>query len=271
MFRRSDRTWTIAAAFGLGSFTAAGACSLRDLSDIHGTSPVDAAVVDAASEGPGSDGSLRFCASHTGHALCADFDLGPYNAQFGMFGTTPGGTLSATPPGISPPNSLLAQVGTSPMNRDGATLSTAFVGTASSSVTLSFQLLVDSWINNYVVDIALITINGGAPKGHELNFYAGASPGLLNERFGAPDGGIVSLGHSASAPTPLGTWVQVEITLDLANHTCIAKLDTAVVVSDTIDPSWTAGPPMVTFGIVWAQSQSSPWSVRYDNVLIDWQ
>jgi hypothetical protein len=60
---------------------------LRDLSDIHGTS-----VVDAASEGPMGpvpDGSLGFCASHTGHALCADFNVGAYNAQFGMFNTSP--------------------------------------------------------------------------------------------------------------------------------------------------------------------------------------
>jgi hypothetical protein len=50
-----------------------------------------------------------------------------------------------------------------------------------------------------------------------------------------------------------------------------AKLDTAVVVSDTIDPSWTAGSPTVVVGIAWAQSQASTWAVRYDNVLVDWQ
>jgi hypothetical protein len=120
-------------------------------------------------------------------------------------------------------------------------------------------------------NVASIVIDETTPNYHALVFLAGNGLGGLQEDFIGPDGGQLYPWHQFAVLPQLGTWTHVELTLDLVARTCSATLNgTPVLSASPIDPSWAAGTPSVTIGISFA-SQSAPWAVRYDNVIVDWR
>jgi hypothetical protein len=159
-----------------------------------------------------------------------------------------------------------------------------FTGTASTLVTYAFELRVESWVTvlppGQGANIANILINAGAASWHALTLIIAPGQTLLQESFHTADAGTQYRSHPFSQTIPLASsaadasdgWMQVELTLNLAQRTCNAKLNRMTVVnSESLDPSWTSGTPSVTLGLGYVPSEASPWIARYDNVTVDWQ
>lgn len=231
---------------------------------------VDGATKDVESgDGP----SLGFCASQTTvHALCADFDIGAFNAQFTTYlFVTPSTSLGIDATRWrSPPNSLLSVVPEAAASGNAAAMEQLFAGTAS-KVTYAFDLRVESWVPDEVMTLASIYVGRG-PDQHELDLLVGTNGSTLEERFA--DGS--QTGHALALPVPVASsdadrWTSVVITLDVAQRTCTMTLDgSTALAAEPIAPSWMAGQPGVNLGIGYVSAQGN-WTVRYDNVTVDWQ
>lgn len=227
---------------------------------------------DGSDSGDGSDASVGFCASHTGHAMCADFDDGAYNAQFSSVGVSANASLGLDSSfSVSPANSLLSRLPTS-ASHDFAYMIRGFVGNAS-KITYTFAARPESWptaLGNGA-PIAKIVINEGSPNERSVEIDVGSSGSSLLERI-FTSGKLSQTEHKLTVALQLAAWRTVAITIDVVQHTCNVTLDGTPVLSNTsLDPSWVAGSLSVHLGLEWATAQPSPWAVRFDNVLVDWQ
>ncbi len=260
------------------SVLAASACLFPNLSELSdGGQGVDACATcgdaDADVAADGSDGAA-FCATLTpAPAFCEDFDEGSYAAQFTNSTLSADGVLGSDGLAFtSPPNSLFSKVGTKTSTGEWAYLTHVFTGTAT-QVSYAFDLRLDAWGGGESGVLAAITIDKDAPNEHRLELYVRGGIAALEEYFTTPDGGApVTNDHTLAWVPKLGAWTHVVFSVDSAAKTCAATIDgKADVTASAMDPSWTPGTPSFEVGFSYIASNTSAWTARFDNVVVDWK
>lgn len=269
--------WIVVVA--VPSSVLAAACLFPGLSQLSdGGQAVDACVScsDAAADArsDGSDAAASFCATLSPTpAFCEDFDKGGYAAQFTNSTTSVDGVLGADGLAFtSPPNSLFSKVGTKASNGEWAYLTRTFTGTAK-QVSYAFDLRLDAWGGGESGVMAGILLDEGTPNEHRLVLYVRSGKTALEELFTKPDGGaVVTSDHALAWAPKLGTWAHVVFSIDPAAKTCAAAIDgNADLTATAMDPSWTPGAPSIEVGFSYIASNTSAWTARFDNVVVDWK
>ena len=211
-----------------------------------------------------------FCASLVPQPkLCADFDVGLFSDQFSIVETTPGATLKSDSAAFrSPKNAFVASLPAGGTD-DHAAMTRAFAGTVT-TLSYAVDMRVESWTTGKSGVVAVLVLNEGTASQHTMSFYLTDTFAALEEAFGSP---AVIVDHMLSVhPQLLGVWTRVQFDVDLANHTCSASLDGVPALASTpIDATWASGTLRAHLGLTFVSGQASPWTVRYDNVVVDWK
>jgi hypothetical protein len=214
-----------------------------------------------------------FCASLGAAAppkLCADFDTGLFSASFSTLNVSSGATLAAdTRAFSSPPSSLLATLPAAAQSDGVAFLARTFTGMAT-SVVYAFDLRIDSWVTGgKAAVVATVVVNDGLASEHSLRFYLTDTYAAVEEAFVA--GTTQYVDHRMAVAPRLGTWTRVELRIDLASRTCNASLGgVPALMNVPLDATWAPGTPEVHLGLSYVGSQASPWAVRFDDVVVNW-
>lgn len=273
--------------FGVAALSFTAGCSLitdvgslqtgKDADSLPDAQSQDGPTVDSGTDtgmmgGDAEAGPLGFCASLvTAPKLCEDFDTGLFSAKFSSVHQN-GGTVAGSGTAFqSSPNALLAQVPASDAGLGSGYMQRLFIGTAT-TLSYAFDFRPETWTTgSKSVVVAGIVIDDGLATEHTLNLYLTDGYAAVEEIFKKNNMNMF-VDHTLTAPFLLGQWTRVIMTLDLGARTAKVELGAVVALAPTmLDASWAAGTPACNLGISYVASTAMPWSMRYDNVVLDFK
>jgi hypothetical protein len=298
---RAVRTWKawlapVAAVAWLGCLDVASVTggSSDAGSDSGGSSSDSGPASDSGSnaDSSGSSGG-PFCASISPTpTLCDDFDeansagFPNWDAPNVSSGT---GTVALASLAFSKPNSMVANTTSLAQYAYGqADLSKSFSNYAGHAllVTLTYEMNVQTWDTNVGGEIfatGLVFVNSG-PEYHQvvLNLIStgGGVSAQIAENATGVDGGVIGYQKHPISQHPMTSgWQKIEIDYSIpayngsSGNVVTVKFDgTTVLGSDPLTVPFSAGTPVVHLGIgsvSTSNGSASPWSVNYDNVLVN--
>ena len=219
----------------------AGCSLLVDTSGLFSDATMPSNEAAAADARPSSDADLgvdtavavdasapdaRFVCSDAS-TFCDTFDDGPLGARWDKQTMLAGGTLSLTPSAFSAPWALELDLParTGGTTERAAVLSKTLLASSAGAVSCRFQMNVTVAPTAPGDDFAVFLIEP-LPTPNDHIFEMKVSSGLLSasENF-APDAGV-DMKNAFGVPK-VGTWVLIELSLDLAAKTMTASVDGA--------------------------------------------
>ncbi|HEY1953999.1 MAG TPA: LamG-like jellyroll fold domain-containing protein [Polyangiaceae bacterium] len=227
-----------------------------------GNADADAgAVADA-------DAAIAFCASHTGHTFCEDFDEPSFANRWSSLALSVGATLDESDASAqSPPNQLLGDV-TFPPSSSTATAYVSKHFTSSSKITAEADFEVDSTLAK--VDPIHITFSP-APAGYSAyEIHIDTGDNHLGASWTPSDGGPSDY-MDVTFPDQLAAWHDVKLVVDLTTSAVQAYLDGALVAQMTT-PTLSPAAFNLQVGVVSGTNDAlTPVDakVHVDNVLVD--
>jgi hypothetical protein len=276
------RAWTatVVVVFGAASAQCSLLPSLDALSggegapDASDEGPRDASPADADAGGGGGDGG-RWCASLSPAPMfCDDFDdQGPFKLWTDQY-VRANATVSRDGTAFrSAPNAFFANA---PASVDPSSAIVYLSTTATKSkLRVAYDMRIDA--RDPPTGYAEINyIHFGSQFASYLRIHADATQdtSLAIEAY-LPDGGIPSHDIAIAGKPRFDGWRRVGIVLDVAStpRTLTITMDGTFAGSQVLEPDlYQPGPVKVDLGIGFTDHPSSSnWSIRYDNVTIDWE
>ncbi len=230
---------------------------------------------DAAPDAPGDVGPDApppgFCATHTGHTFCEDFDEPSFAARWtGVSTSSSAVTLAESDAGwVSPPNELLAS--TPFPASSGAPYAFAFEHFATAkSIKVQVELFVSTG-SLQEIDPLLIAFNP-PPVGYSYyDIHIDSGDGHLGYNF-TPEGGTNS-NTDLSFVTPLDAWHAFEVDVDLNTSAVQIFVDGVSTLDATLAEPLSPTAFDLQLGVVrgLAGATATTGVVQVDNVLVDTQ
>jgi hypothetical protein len=218
-----------------------------------------------------ADASQHFCASlPVAPVLCEDFDEGtPFDAQFTSTDQGAPGHVGADGAMFkTPPDSLFSTIDQG-MAAAYAFLARVFSGT-SSRIEYAFDVMLVQAVSGQLVVPAAILVDEGLTTQHQVTLVLGGR-NEVEQSFAGPDGGTIFVDTPLGVGPSLGQWSRVDIVVSLAQHTINVTVDgAAALTASPLDSSWPgAGTLSIDLGIAYVSDTSGPWSIRYDDVVVN--
>jgi hypothetical protein len=277
--RAGSRTWRVARGLALVGVAVAPAalfaCGLTaDFGGLQGGTP------DAASSPPPPPSSS--CASRTpAPTFCDDFDHASLPGAWDVFHQIGGSLAIESSASVSPPSSLVVIF--SALD-PGQLLDTALrkrfalpPSRGTTALELAVRPVTADPTPGAVVVLFSLDFFDAANNRYSLQFALRQTPGglsvTLGEQSGFIDGGMAYVEHPLPDPLTLGTWTKVRIEVArTAPRSATARVTfdgrvelDSVPLSVTVD----AAALLVSIGSTFESLPSKPWSIRYDDVVID--
>jgi hypothetical protein len=249
-------------------------------SDSGGTQDASAPPADS---GAGVDSAVpTYCSTISPAPLfCADFDEGQaLNAIWDSL-TSQGGTAALTggSNAFSAPDSMTVSLSSTAKNFDcaGYKAFLAEKGKTGTTYVLLAQVRVDEFDTGTTSDAVFLTLQFYSQSSSaitdlqfELVEASGQQAAFLSEDILQSDGGESFPEQLASQAFPLNTWVQVEISINVAssgNSPVTLSFNGTKVASTTVNLTMPSPIPQIIVGSTFANALPSAWQVRYDNVV----
>ncbi|HEX8790803.1 MAG TPA: hypothetical protein VF765_07610 [Polyangiaceae bacterium] len=241
----------------------------------EGASDASDAAADSAThaEAEADAPPAPFCTSLSPQpALCADFDEGAFNTGFPVLSEPASGDVGSDGQySVSAPNSLYAKIA----QGDAIANTFAYVErtftSSAKGADFAFDIRPVSITANASAVTAKIGLDLGLPTEHTLGLVLSTTD-RIEESFFESDGGEVFLEHDfAGAVMQVGQWTRIDIVLSLAQGTVEVLADgVQVLAPSALDASWPTSTSTLTVdvGFLYANSTSSAWTARYDDVVV---
>jgi hypothetical protein len=245
--------------------------------DAGGASAEGSALKDA--------GRGAFCGSLSpAPTFCDDFDSKPIGALWDGVEDTNGIVGIDTVAFDSAPSSLAAKTSASPSGQSIRSVTkksfTEFTGKPI-TLRMSFAMRVDQVDPNASAQIVAFGVLFGADGNFNqvvLNLNSTGSGVVAQVAENAQGPTAADTGYEVHGPfskrPPAGDWTDVRIEIDVHDTTGTGNslrvyFDQEVQYDGALVVPLKGGTPRIELGIGWANTPSAPWSVRYDNVVVD--
>ncbi len=241
--------------------------STDSTSDVDGRASTDGARADAAP--PDSATSGPFCAGDPDATFCADFDESTdAMAGFSSLYASDGGIFGLDDELVSGPRAFFSGNSALPLLESAHAALVRHTGIGPSTrLVLDFDMRIDSLsTQNTQVEALAIVNNSSTRSSIQLNVKSTTTD--VGEEIVEADGGVIYDPHYFPTPLPVGTYVHVQIAVQIgATHTM-----TVVVGPDTMidhvdmNPSFVFGPVDLYLGNAYSPGPSDGAKIHYDNV-----
>lgn len=270
-------------------FASAAACGLfPDVSDLAGDGGLDAfaqedvsvdapttdaradVVADVTSDG-GDAAAGGWCATHTGHAFCEDFDEPGFETRWTGVVKSPSSStvVESDAAAISLPNEMLSSATFPSGNSASHAYAFEHFPTAN-SLKVQAEILVDP-VALPQIDPVTIVLNPPPPGYSYYDVHVDTGDGHLGNNY-TPEGGA-NVNTDTTFANALSAWHNLELDIDLTKSSVKVFVDGALATSWTIASTSPTGFDLqlgVTAGAS-ALDASTTGVVHVDNVLVDTQ
>jgi hypothetical protein len=232
--------------------------------------PVDARL-DTTTDSPSSVdsgiGDAGYCATHTGHTFCEDFDEPNFESRWTGVQTTAGASVVESDAGfVSPPNELLATA-TFPASSGAAAYAYKHFATAN-SIKIQLEMLV-TMAGLPQIDPLMIFFNP-PPAGYtHYEIHIDSGDGHFGYNY-TPDGGT-NTNPDVSFTTPIGAWHAFEVDIDMTTSNVQVLVDGVSQVNTTLLATVSPTAFDLRVGVVsgLGGTTAATGIVQVDNVLVD--
>jgi hypothetical protein len=253
-----------------GSVDAAAADATGD----HATPDAASAEASDAVDAGSVDGDAgRWCASLVPAPMfCDDFDdEGDFLPKWSNVILRNGGTVTRDPSAFrSAPSSMLASTPSSTMDSSGYLVFSP--STTVQHVKLAYDMRIDTRDTQAgYAEIAYVVLTGA----YRTDFYIRAYQDPMKNGFtteSLSDGSVPQHVLDLGSTMTFDTWRRVAIDIDVATaHAVTVSIDGIQILNQPLEPElYFPGALEVRPGIGYIDTPSGPWSMRWDNVTIDW-
>ncbi len=264
-----------------------GACGLfPDLSGLTGDASVDASTQDSSvdavppgdarldtttdspsSADSGLDAAAGYCATHTGHTFCEDFDEPNFEARWtGVSQVADASVVESDAGFVSPPNELLATA-TFPANSGASAYAYKHFATAT-TIKIQLEMLVAT-AGLVQIDPLMIFFNP-PPAGYtHYEIHIDSGDGHFGYNY-TPDGGA-NTNPDVSFTTPVGAWHAFEVDIDMTTSSVQVLVDGVSQVNTTLLATVSPTAFDLRVGVVSGLGgvTAATGALQFDNVVVD--